>query len=93
MKINKTWLNNKIGSNLQPWITIIELYTIPNVVINISQSVAKFGFINLNEKIDAINSRIELNYSPTTKKNYELNIILMKIKFTVLMIIIISITG
>ena len=47
IKISKTWLKRSIGSNLQPCITIIELYTIPKVVINISQSVAKSELINL----------------------------------------------
>ena len=46
IKISNTWLKSKIGSNLQPCITIIELYTIPSVVINISQSVARSELIN-----------------------------------------------
>ena len=36
-----------MGSSRQPCITIIELYTIPKVVMNISQSVAKSELINL----------------------------------------------
>ena len=43
IEARRTWLNNKIGSNRQPWIIKIELYNNPSVAKKISWSRAISG--------------------------------------------------